>query len=119
MASVAHAPSRVPAEAAPKKRRKPRPRARSRSRARSGILWIAVSGILLTGVVFVNVWVLRLNLAIDSANAERVKLRAQNAALQSQLSSTLASPRIQSQAAKQLGLVYADPSQYGYVNLAR
>ena len=119
MASVAHAPSRVPAEAAPKKRRKPRPRARSRSRARSGILWIAVSGILLTGVVFVNVGALRLNLAIDSANAERVKLRAQNAALQSQLSSTLASPRIQSQAAKQLGLVYADPSQYGYVNLAR
>jgi hypothetical protein len=48
-----------------------------------------------------------------------VKLRAQDAALQSQLSATLASPRIQSQAAKQLGLVYADPSQYGYVNLAR
>ena len=121
MASVAHAPSRAPAEAAPKKRRKARTRvrSRSRSRARGGILWIAVSGILLAGVVFVNVAVLRLNLAIDSANAERVKLRAQNAALQSQLSSTLASPRIQSQAAKQLGLVYADPSQYGYVNLAR
>jgi cell division protein FtsL len=119
LASVAHAPSRATSEPAPRKRRKPRTRARSRSRARGGILWIAVSGILLAGVVFVNVGVLRLNLAIDSANAERVKLRAQNAALQSQLSSTLASPRIQSQAAKQLGLVYADPSDYGYVNLAR
>jgi len=119
LASVAHAPSRVRAEPAQKQRRKPRTRARSRSRARGGILWIAVSGILLAGVVFVNVGVLRLNLAIDSANAERVKLRAQNAALQSQLSSTLASPRIQAQAAKQLGLVYADPSEYGYVNLAR
>jgi len=119
LASVAHAEPRVQAEPAQKQRRKPRTRTRSRSRARGGILWIAVSGILLAGVVFVNVGVLRLNLAIDSANAERVKLRAQNAALQSQLSSTLASPRIQAQAAKQLGLVYADPSEYGYVNLAR
>jgi cell division protein FtsL len=92
---------------------------RRRARARGGVLWIAVSGILLAGVVFVNVAVLRLNLALDSSNAERVKLHAQDAALQSQLSSTLASPRIQRQAAQQFGLVYADPSQYGYVNLAR
>jgi hypothetical protein len=42
-----------------------------------------VSGILLAGVVFVNVAVLRLNLALDGATADRVKLHAENAALQS------------------------------------
>ena len=90
-----------------------------RARARSGILWIAVSGILLAGVVFVNVAVLRLNLALDSANSERTKLRAEDAALSSQLSGELASWRIQARASKELGLVYADPGQYGYVNLAK
>jgi cell division protein FtsL len=117
---VAHAQPVAVAETVGRPRKaRAKSRARKRARARGGILWIAVSGILLAGVVFVNVAVLRLNLALDSTNAERVKLRAQDAALQSQLSSTLASPRIQSQAAKQLGLVYADPSQYGYVNLTR
>jgi cell division protein FtsL len=89
------------------------------ARARGGILWIAVSGILLAGVVFVNVAVLRLNLALDSANTQRTKLRADNAALQSQLSSELASSHIQTRAAKELGLVYVDPGQYRYVNLAK
>jgi len=119
LASVAHAGAPAVAEpiARPRKARS-RTRARRRARARGGVLWIAISGILLAGVVFVNVAVLRLNLALDSTNAERVKLHAQDAALQSQLSSILASPSIQSQAASKYGLVYADPSQYGYVNLA-
>ena len=119
MASVEYAGTAAVAEPL-RRARKPRHRARARSRARArgGVLWIAISGILLAGVVFVNVAVLRLNLALDSTNAERVKLHAQDAALQSQLSSILASPRIQSQAASKFGLVYADPSQYGFVNLA-
>jgi cell division protein FtsL len=99
--------------------RRSRSRARSRARARGGILWIAVSGILLAGVVFVNVAVLRLNLALDNANSERAKLRAENQALQSQLSSELRSGRIQALAHQKLGLVYQDPSQYGYLNLAK
>ena len=101
---------------------RPRPRTRSRvrkARARGGILWITISGILLAGVVFVNVAVLQLNLRLDSSNSERAKLHAENAALSSQLSSELASGQIQSRASKELGLVYADPSQYGYVNLGR
>jgi cell division protein FtsL len=106
-----------------KPRSKPRPKTRARkrthSRARGGILWIAVSGILLAGVVFVNVAVLRLNLSLDSTNSERTKLRAENAALQSNLSRELASSQIQTRAAKEFGLTYADPSQYGYVNLAK
>ena len=118
MASLSHAQAAV---AEPVARPRPRPVSltRSLSGARGGILWIAVSGILLAGVVFVNVAVLRLNLGLDGAHSERVKLRAENAALQSQLSSELASPRIQSQAAARLGLVYADPSDYGYVDLTK
>jgi cell division protein FtsL len=96
-----------------------RRRAAQRARARGGILWIAVSGILLAGVVFVNVAVLRLNLALDGANADRVKLRAENAALQSELSSKLRSGAIQTEAARRLGLQYQDPSQYGYVDLGK
>ena len=59
-----------------------------------------------------NLAVLRLNLRLDEASQQRSKLRAENAALQSQLSSALASPRIQAQARGQLGLVDADTSTY-------
>jgi cell division protein FtsL len=109
--------------AEPVRRRPPRTptrvRARSRARTRGGIAWIVVSGILLAGVVFVNVAVLRLNLALDNANQQRAKLRASNAALQSQLSTELASPRIQAQAARRLGLRPYDQTVAGFVNLAK
>jgi hypothetical protein len=120
MASWAPAQAAV-AEPLPRRRRpaaaRTRARTRSRVRARGGIVWIVVSGILLAGVVFVNVAVLRLNLALDNANSERMKLRATNAALQSQLSREQASPLIQAQAAARLGLRPA--TQYGFVNLAK
>lgn len=109
------------AEPLARPRRRPaaqRRRARQ-ARARGGILWIAISGILLAGVVFVNVAVLRLNLALDGANADRVKLRAENAALQSELSSKLRSAAIQAQASRRLGLQYQDPSDYAYVYLGK
>lgn len=102
----------------PRRRARTTTRTRSRARTRGGVLWIVVGGILLAGVVFVNVAVLRLNLAMDSATQERTKLRAENAALQSELSSSLASPRIQARAAA-LHLETADPSSFGYVNLAK
>ncbi|HEY2327540.1 MAG TPA: hypothetical protein VGH52_08670 [Gaiellaceae bacterium] len=89
-----------------------------RAHTRGGILWIVVSGILLAGVVFVNVAVLRLNLQLDSQTNQRAKLRAENAALQSQLASALASPKIQARAQHDLGLVAADPSTIQYLNLA-
>ena len=62
---------------------------------------------------------LRLNLRLDSATQERSKLRAANAALSSQLSAALASPRIQALAHQQDGLVQADPSSIGYINLRK
>ncbi len=98
---------------------KTRASAKRRPRARGGILWIAVSGVLLAGVVFVNVAVLRLNLQLDRASEQRTKLSAVNAALASELSSRLASPRIAALATKQDHLVPADPSTIGYVNLGR
>jgi cell division protein FtsL len=123
LASWSHAQQATVADPIPRRRAKAAPNTRRRSRARQarargGILWIAISGILLAGVVFVNVAVLRLNLALDSANSERTKLRAENAALSSQLSSELASWRIQHRASTELGLVSVD-GNYGYVNLGR
>jgi len=103
----------------PRPRTKERVRRRARARARGGILWIAICGLLLAGVVFVSVAVLQLNLALDSANSERTKLRAENAAMQSQLSGALASTRIEARAKVEDGLVAADPSTIGYVDLGR
>lgn len=96
-----------------------RRRTRTQTRARGGILWIAVSGILLAGVVFVSVAVLRMNIALDHANTERTNLRADIASLQGQVATEVASWRIQSQAQRQLGLVAVDPSQIGYVDLSK
>ena len=118
MATWTHAQATV-AEPLPRARPRTQRRSRTKARARGGILWITVSGILLAGVVFVNVAVLRLNISLDSANSQRAKLRAENAALQSQLSSALASPRIQARARREFGLVPADPSTIGYVDLSR
>ena len=82
-------------------------------------MWILVGALLLAGVVFVNLAVLRLNLRLDVATQRRTKLRAENAALQSQLSSALASPRIQALAHSEDGLVQADPSTIGYIDLVQ
>jgi cell division protein FtsL len=118
VADEALAPRR---RAKPKPAAKPRslPKARRRANARGGIFWIALSAALLAGVVFVNVAVLRLNLQLDRSTQQRSKLRAENAALQSELSSQLASPRIAALAQRQDGLVPADPSTIGYVDLGR
>jgi cell division protein FtsL len=83
------------------------------------VLWIAIVAALLAGVVATNVAVLRLNMTLDRLGRERADLRAQNAALASQLSSAAAAPRIQTLAAKRLGLVQATPDQTTYVKLPR
>ena len=103
----------------PKPRPAPRRRARPRARSRAAIVWIVVSAVLLAGVVFVNLAVLRLNLSLDKATQDRTNLRAANAGLQSELSAALASPRIQAQARRQDGLVPADPSTFGHISLGR
>ena len=94
-----------------------RPRAAAvRRPLRGGIFWIVLLGILLAGVVALNVAVLRQNMTLDKLDRERTQLRAENAALQSQLSSSVAAPRLQARASK-LGLVPAPAEDTGYVRL--
>ena|SRR2546421_10863372 len=111
MAAVA---PQVQADAVPR----PRPRARSEQpRVARGVVWIVVIGVLLVGVVFMNVVVLRMNIRLDHLGRDRARLRDDNAALASSISSEIAAARIQAQARKDLGVVPADSSQTVYLDL--
>jgi cell division protein FtsL len=66
-----------------------------------------------------NVAVLRLNLQLDNLGRERTKLRAENAALASQISGAANSLKIEAQARKQLGLEPAGADQIGYLDLSK
>jgi cell division protein FtsL len=82
-----------------------------------GVIWIVLFGILLAGVVAVNVAVLRLNVELDRTGRERAELKADIAGLRSELSSSGATAQIERQATKELGLVLADPETTTYVRL--
>jgi cell division protein FtsL len=97
--------------------RRPRPRPQPRARVRGGVLWIVLVAGLLTGVVALNVAVLRLNVRADKLSRERASLIAQNQALSSEVSSAAIMGRIQDRARKQLGLVPAAPDKTDFVNL--
>ena len=120
MAAVAPQP-RAQAEAAQAveapQRPRPRRRAERRPRVASGVIWIAVIGVLLVGVVFMNVAVLRLNIRLDQLGRDRARLRADNAQLASQLSSAQAAARIQALARKELGVQPALAQETTYVRL--
>jgi cell division protein FtsL len=107
--------------ARPKRRAKPKPQAPPQTRARApffgGIAWIVAVGVLLAGIVAVNVVVLQLNMQFDSLSRERAQLRADNALLRSQLSSASANVRIEDAATTKLGLQAADPLRTTYVHL--
>jgi cell division protein FtsL len=120
-AAAVAAPARRPRpKTAPKAApRRPATRARRRAHSRAAIAWIVVFGVLLAGVVSVNLAVLQLNLRLDKANQQRSQLKADNAALVAQLSSALASPRIQKLAHSQDGLIQADPSSIDYIDLGK
>jgi hypothetical protein len=64
-----------------------------------------------------NVAVLRLNITLDRLGSERAKLRAENAALASQLSAAAAAPKLQSLAARRFGLVPASSADTTFVQL--
>jgi cell division protein FtsL len=98
----------------PVARRRARP---DQPRVARGVVWIVVIGLLLVGVVFMNVVVLRMNIRLDHLGRERTQLQGDNAALGSSVSSELAAARIQAQARKDLGVVPADPSETAYLDL--
>jgi len=104
-------------DAAPRYGARPRPRAERRPRVAGGVVWIAVIGVLLAGVVFMNVAVLRLNLRLDQVGRDRARLRADNADLASQLSSAQAAARIQALAQKKLGVQPALAQETTYIRL--
>lgn len=101
------------------------PRARTKASARGpawalgGVLWILVFAVLLTGVVAVNVAVLRLNLQLDAAGRERTELRTDIQRLRSEISSAAATTRIERLAKGELGLVEVAPEETSYLQLGR
>jgi cell division protein FtsL len=68
--------------------------------------------VLLVGVVALNVAVLRLNMQIEKLGQQRLELEADNALLESKVSSTLAPARIEREARAHLGLQPAEESTY-------
>jgi hypothetical protein len=120
--ALAHAPARSRPRPNPKRAARPAPRRTAKRKQRGvagGVAWIVVAGVLLAGIVALNVAVLRLNVKLDRLNTEREQLRGGNAAIASQLSSAAASPRIQNLARLRLGLVPADPATTTYVDVSR
>jgi cell division protein FtsL len=109
----------VPAPARRRARPVAAPKSRTRRRTRRitpGILWISTFALLLAGIVAVNVAVLRANVAVNKLDQQQVELQNQNAALASQVSSAIASIRIE-QAARHFGLVPAPAADTSYLDL--
>jgi hypothetical protein len=105
-------------------RRRPRPVAapvRTRAQGRrltGGIVWISLFAVLLTGVVALNVAVLRTNMRVSHLDKVELQLRAENATLASQVSSAASARRIESTARK-LGLVPAPATDTSYLDLGQ
>jgi cell division protein FtsL len=115
-ATAAAPPARAPARPRPQPRPAPKRRAKSKTGVAGGLAWIVVAGVLLAGIVALNVAVLRLNVQLDRMNNQSDKLRAENAALGAKISAAASSPRIQA-LAKAHGFLPADPTTIGYIDL--
>ena len=117
---AAPAPAR-PRRARPKPRPAAAPAARRRAqprRLRGGILWISVFALLLTGVVAVNVAVLRAHIDVSKLDKQQLQLQQENSSLSAQLSSAGASQRIE-QNAYRFGLRPAPATDTSYLDLNR
>ena len=99
-------------------RARPKRRTATRRRTAGGAVWIVLMGVLLAGVVALNVAVLRLNLQYDERARERDKVRAESAELASELATRSASARTSSLARNRLGYQPADPATTTYLDLA-
>jgi cell division protein FtsL len=84
-----------------------------------GVFWIVLLALLLTGVVAVNVAVLRLNLQLDHQNQEQTQLHTDIARLRSEISTAAATTRVERLARGELGLVQVQPEDTTYIELAR
>lgn len=95
----------------------PQTRASGR-RLTGGIVWISLFAVLLTGVVALNVAVLRTNMNVNRLDKLELQLRAENAALASQVSRAASARRIEATARK-LGLVPAPAIDTSYLDLGQ
>jgi hypothetical protein len=96
-----------------------RPARRTRASGRrltGGIVWISLFALLLTGVVALNVAVLRTNMTVNRLDKAELQLRAENAALASQVSSAASARKIEA-TARRLGLVPAQATDTTYLDL--
>lgn len=84
-----------------------------------GVLWILIFAVLLSGVVAVNVAVLRLNLQLDDSGRERTQLKTDIAGLRAEISSAAAANRIERLARGELGLVDVPPEDTTYIELGK
>lgn len=85
-------------------------------RVRGHIVWMILFALLLSGVVAVNVAVLRAHVAVSRLDDQRARLEARNQALASRLSAADSAPRIEA-AARRLGLVQASAGNTSYLDL--
>ena len=79
-----------------------------------GRAWVALIGVLLTGIVFLNVALLELNGGIARMDAKAAELKRENAALRMRVARLGSSERIQ-QAAAGRGFVPSEPGKVGYL----
>lgn len=110
--------AQAPASGKPKTKRSTKAvSVRSRAPFAGGVLWILLIGVMLAGIVALNVVVLQLNMEFDGLSRERAQLRADNALLRSRLSSASSHLRIEDAAKAKLGLQEADALTTTYVRL--
>jgi cell division protein FtsL len=109
-------PRRVSGRTAPAPRPAAAPRgARVLDRLLTGRLWIGLVGLLLAGIVFFNVDLLRLNRDITHMADRAAQLKRENARYRADLAVLANSERIQ-EAAAELGLVLPAPSEVRYLD---
>jgi cell division protein FtsL len=80
----------------------------------NGRVWIGLVGVLLAGIVFFNVDLLRMNREITHMADKAAQLKRENAALREDVAGLANSERIQ-QAAAELGLVLPAPAEVRYL----
>ncbi len=97
-------------------RRRTQPRGVPKRRVAGGVVWIVLVAVLLTGIVAVNVAVLKLNLRLDRLGEERTQLRTDNAQLRQQVAQGAVPDTIRSQAVLQ-GYHWQSPNKTRYVDL--
>jgi cell division protein FtsL len=120
-AAAVAAPVRTPApspKAPPRSRPRPRAVARPRGLVAGGVVWIVALAVLLAGIVALNVAALQLNLRLDELGRERANLRAENARISLQVSSSASAPEIAELARVRLGLTQVGLNERVYVDLA-